>query len=101
MVHAPLESGRSISQPHWHDQPLIVPLVGSKCCFLYMLWVDLYLIVSTHEINFRENARPMQLIYKIICSRQGILVRNGLFIEHSVVYTESQCPILLWYKDDR
>ena len=89
MVHAPLKGGRSISQTHRHDFPLIVTIGRPEGSTLYMVLLDLNLIVPTHQVYLSKDSRALELVYKVVRSWERVGVWYGLFVKHSVVNTES------------
>jgi hypothetical protein len=54
MVHAGLEGGWCIGKPKRHDKELIMPIVASKICLLYVMFPHPDLMVSIVQVNFGE-----------------------------------------------
>ena len=54
LLQDPLKGGARVFEPHGHDEPLVVTLVGDKCCLFDTIWVHFDLPVAPCDVQGGE-----------------------------------------------
>ena len=100
ITHQPLKRCRSIAQPKWKYNILIQASRCEECSPMDVGWVYLYLVVGTRQIQTREHLGLCQLVKQISNPRNGENIRDGVVVQHAVIYTHPQFTSLLANKQD-
>lgn len=61
-IHKTLKCGRGISEAKWHHLEFIYPLMSVKGCFVYALFSDPYLMITSSKDNLRIVLGSFELI---------------------------------------
>jgi hypothetical protein len=100
-VHEVHEVGWGICETKGHYQELVKTITSEESGFRNVTRLNLDLVITRTEVNFREDFGSRQLIKKNIDSGKRVFVLDGDCIERSVIYTHSQATILLLDKESR
>jgi hypothetical protein len=86
-IHQVHEMRRSIGESKRYDQIFIQPVSGGECCFRYVFWTDLDLMVAWSEVYLGENLSTSQLIKHDINVGKWILILDSDSIQRPVINT--------------
>ena len=92
-VDITLEAGRYIEETKKHNLVLEMTVSSSKSCFLFITFLDFYLMIGTDEIQLGKLLCTSQSIKRFTDEWERIPILNGEVIKISVVNTKSKAPI--------
>ena len=100
LVHKPLESCRSISEPKRHHCILIQPPPAHKGCPMLMPRFNRHLMVALLQVYLGEDLAASQPIQDVINPGDGVPIHHSIGVKPPVVYTHPHSAILLLGKQD-
>ena len=99
-VHKMLEGRWCITQSKWKHSIFKKPIPGDKSCLFTCIFSQLYLVVTSNQVNCRQETCLRQLVQQVIYTWQWINTLLSLSIQCSVTKCHTQFLCLLLNEDD-
>jgi hypothetical protein len=96
IIHQGLERGRGVGETKWHDEELIVTVVGVKHRLVYVPNEHAHLMVAQTQVELGKVASTVQIVHH----RDGELVLGRPRVEGAIVDAETPGPIRLVNKEN-
>ena len=93
LVHRSLERTGCITQAKWHRHVLKKTKGGSNGSFFNVTITDRNLIVRSDQVYLGKDSTVFEIIVKGLNMGQGITVRDGYFIQSSIISCHSKFTI--------
>ena len=95
LINVSLECSRSIRKAKRYDLILKMAIAGLEGCFLFVIFTNLYLVISISEIQLDEFLSPIKSIQQFFKEEQGVLVLNSEVIQILIIHTKIKT--FIWF----
>ena len=98
IIHQSLKCGKSVGEAKGHEKELKMPMVRSKCRFLY-IWHYTNLVIPESQVYLREKFGSMQFIQELINNLNWEFIFDCELVQGPIVHTHPPRPILFLNQD--
>ena len=94
VVHHSLKGRWQVRKSKIHDRGFKKTVSGFKCCFLFVTFTNVYIIVPPADVKFCVYMCITEVANKIHDEREGVLIPNCEGVDLSIVLYRSHLAIL-------
>ena len=100
-VHHSLERGGGVAESEEHDSGFVGSSMTDECCFPFITFLDLHIVVPPPKVYLREVLRSLELVDELQNERERVIVSYSVLIEVPVVLDHLLSSVFLWHKEYR
>ena len=96
VVHHSLEGHWRVCESEIHDCGFEKTVSGFKCCFLFITFVDAYIVIPPSDVELCVYVCIAEIADEIRDERKGVLISNRECVDLSVVLHGLQFAVLFF-----
>jgi len=99
-IHHHLKGRWGVGKSKEHNHRFEESFGGKECCFWFVAWFDAYVVVSSSNIEFREEGTPTQTVDHLRNEGRDVTIPLGPLVYRTIILDGSEFSVFLFNEEE-